>query len=130
MTRLSNVNEKQAVKLMSEVDYGKHLQGSKITAMTGGIPVLIMSLQEVKEFLYVGDPESLSLKGGGGRINYLDLNELKIWTAEVFGDQELANAIDEEIEKGSSYVERIQPIKQLIEERLAQCKALLECNKS
>jgi hypothetical protein len=59
-------------------------------------------------------------------VNYLDYTKLKSWIADVFGDQELANAIGAEIEKSKSLVECIDPIKQLIEERLKQCKALIK----
>lgn len=125
MGRLSEVTEKLAIKLLSEVEFGQHIQGTRSTPMSGGLPVILTNLQEAQEFLYMGSPESLKVVGGHGFINYLDLGKLKTWVDEVFGDQELANAIGEEIEKGSSYADRILPIKQLIEERLEQCKALL-----
>lgn len=125
MGRLSDVTEEQAIKLLSEVEYGQHLQGTRVTPMTGGIPVLITELQEVHDFLYVGPTESLTIIGGKGFVSYLDLDRLKTWIVDVFGDQELATAIGEEIEKGSCYADRVGPIKQLIEERLQQCKTLL-----
>ncbi len=125
MGRLSGVTEDLAMKLLGEVAYGQHIQGTRSTPMSGGIPIIITTFQEAQEFLYIGSPASLKIIGGQGFISYLDLAKLKTWISDVFGDQELADAIGEEIEKGSCYADRIGPIKQLMEERLLQCNAAL-----
>lgn len=125
MGRLSMVNEEMATKLLSEVEYGQHIEGTKMTPMTGGTTSFICSLKEVLSYLFMSSTESLSIMGGMGIIGYVDLDKLKNWVNDTFGDQELATAIGEEIEKGSCYADRVGPIRQLIEERLQQCKALL-----
>lgn len=130
MSRLSEVTEEMAVKLLSEVEFNKHLKGTKFHAMSGGLPVFMTKLEEVKNFLQAGSMESLLTLGGGGIINYLDWLKLKNWVADVFGDQELADAIGEEIEKGHSYINTIVPMRELVEERLQQCKDLLQKNES
>lgn len=126
MTRLSDITAEMAGKLVNEVQYGNHIIGTRYHSMAGSIPVLMTYLHEVKTFLHIGSPGSLKTLGGSGAVNYVDLDKLTKWIRDVFDDQELANAIDEEIEKGNSYAERIWPIKLLIEERLSQCYAVLE----
>lgn len=130
MSNLSQVTEELAVKLLSEVDFSQRLQGTRYHAMAGGMPVVFLELQEVKDFLHVGSLQSLLTCGGGGTINYLDWTKLKTWIAEVFDDQELANSIGKEIEKGKSFVESMGPIKGLLDERLQQCKILLQYKES
>lgn len=128
MSKLSQVTEELAAKLLSEVDYSQRLQGTRYHAMAGGMPVVFLELQEAKEFLHVGSLQSLLTCGGGGTINYLDWTKLKTWIAEVFGDYELADSVGKEIAKGKSFVETMGPIKELLEERLQQCKSLLRYN--
>jgi hypothetical protein len=126
MDRFSDVTEDFAMKLLSEVSFDLRFNGTKFHAMSGGIPVVFTELQEVKDFLHVAPLPSLLTVGGGGTVNYVDWTKLIAWVEEVFGDQELARAIGEEIEKGNSYVKTMGPIKNLIEERLLQCRALLQ----
>lgn len=115
-----------ALKLLREVEYQNHIRGTRYHAMAGAGTVLMTHLHEVNDFLSIDSPESLKLTGGGGAINYIDLNKLKDWIAQVFDDQELSNAIGEEIERGSCYADRVGPTKQLIAERLHQCRSLLQ----
>lgn len=126
MGRLSEVTEEMAVKLLSGVEFSEHLKGTKFHAMSGGVPIFMRELQEASDFLQTGSLGSLLTLGGGGTINYLDWTKLKNWVADVFGDQELADAIGEEIDKGNSYLNTISPIKELLEERLQQCKDFLQ----
>lgn len=126
MNRLSDVTEDMAIKLLGEVEFGQHLQGTKFHSMSGGLPVIFTELQEANDFIHVGTLRSLLILGGGGTVHYLDFHKLKTWLSDVFNDQELANAIGLEIEKGRSYVETMGPIKELIEERLKQCRSLLQ----
>lgn len=125
MGRLSMVNEELASKLLSEVEYGQHIEGTKMAPMTGGVILFICSLKELLRDMFMSSIESLSIIGGNGIIGYVDLDKLKNWVNDAFGDHELAVAIGEEIEKGTCYADRVGPIRQLIEERLQQCKALL-----
>ncbi len=130
MSKLSQVTEELAAKLLSEVDFSQRLQGTRYHAMAGGMPVVFLQLQEAKDFLHVGSLQSLLTCGGGGTINYLDWTKLKTWVAEIFGDHELAESIGKEIAKGKSFVETMGPMKELLEERLQQCKELLQYNES
>jgi hypothetical protein len=128
MNKLSEISEEMAVKLLRELEFDEHLQGTRYHAMSGGSPVILLKLQEAKDFLHMGSEYSLLTHGGGGTINFLDWVKLKSWIADVFGDQELAEAIEEEIERGTCYADRYGPIKKLIEERLSQCNALVNSN--
>ncbi|MBM4764515.1 hypothetical protein [Bacillus sp. B15-48] len=118
-----------ATKLLSEIDFTHHLQGVKYHAMSGGTPVYITGLVEAKDFLHFSSVESLTTLGGGGTIHYLDFTKLRTWVENMYEDQELSDAIAEEIEKGSCYADTIGPIKQLLEERIKQCQSLVQNQK-
>ena len=66
------------------------------------------------------------MSGGGGpsSLAYLDLNQLKRWVYEVFGDKELSDEMGKEIEKNNSYVDTAGDIRQLMRQRLNQCKKI------
>ena len=125
MGRLSEYNEELVVTLLSELE-SQQIQEMEPPSMSDEISVLITYLQEAQNFLQEGFSEyNLKNLGIHGFINYLDLDELPTWTFEVFGDQELTAAIDEEIKKSTCYADRVGPIKQLLEERLQQCEAIV-----
>jgi hypothetical protein len=130
MGRLSAITEEMASRLLSDVEYGSHLTGTKVHPMAGNSTFVLMNLQEAKDFLHIGSLESLVVLGGGGTVHYLDWVKLKNWVAEVMCDQELANAISEEIDKNKCYAETMGPIRELLEERLAQCQALLKIDEN
>jgi hypothetical protein len=54
----------------------------------------------------------------------IDFLELVKWVRRAMGDKELAGQIAEAIEKGKSDRERVYLIKELMEERLSQCRKL------
>ncbi len=126
MNRLSEVKGELAAKLLSEVEFDQHIIGTRYHAMSGGTPIYITGLKEVAVFLHFGSPKSLLTLGGGGTINYIDFTNLRNWISDVFGDQELAKAIDREIETGTCFANTVGPIKQLLEERIAQCESVLK----
>lgn len=55
----------------------------------------------------------------------IDFKELEGWTRSVTGDAEVADQIAEATKKGRSDQERTHFIKDLMEERLNQCKKLV-----
>lgn len=130
MGRLSGITAEMANRLLGDVEYGSHLTGTKVHPMAGNSTYVLMNLQEAKDFLHIGSLESLVVLGGGGTVHYMDWVKLKKWVAEVLGDQELAGALGDEIDKGKCYAETMGPIRELLEERLAQCNALMKNKES
>jgi hypothetical protein len=70
--------------------------------------------------------EDLLAVGSHGSVGYLDLNRLKKWISDVFGDMELAEALDQEIGDNDSYMAGLEKAKALMRERLEQCKAITQ----
>ncbi len=124
--KLSQPSEELAARLVAKVGYEKRLVGVRMTPMAGVLEFPIYGLEEAVNFLQVDSFEEVLAGGPRASIPYVDPNALKRWVEEVFGDTELAEALGDAIEEGTNYVETIRPIKGLMEQRLSQCKAVLE----
>ena len=115
-----------ATKIVREVGFEERLVGVTMLPMAGTQVSSIYSFQEAVEFLHMDSLQDLLAVGSRSHIGYLDLDQLKTWVSEVFGDKELAERIDKEIQNSGSYAERVKVIKELMQERLSQCKDM--CN--
>lgn len=126
MTELQAPSQDLAEKLLAELErYEDRLSGWKTGATTGSTATDLYSLREAVDFLQMSDPARLLQKGGHAFIGYLDLEELQRWVGETLGDADLAAAIGELIAAGSSYAERIAPVRVVMEDRLVQAQEAL-----
>ena len=107
MTKFSEPSVELAVRLLSEVGFEERFVGVKMSPKAGNKPCSIYSFEEALDFFETGA-----------------LNRLKIWVSEVFGDKELSNEMGKEIEKSDSYMDTAKTVKQLMWQRLIQCKAI------
>ena len=69
--------------------------------------------------------ENLVGQMGRATVGYVDPNALATWVSGVFGDEELAGAIRAEGEKAEYYALTVEPIKELIQTRLAQSREVV-----
>lgn len=114
-----------ANKLLSEVGFEQKITGCKIAQMGGQDLTFLYGLEEVSRFMNVDEFGVLMTLGGSPSIGQIDLEDLRKWVEEVFGDKELAKAIEEVIAHKDIYPERCGPVKELLEQRINQCKAVL-----
>jgi hypothetical protein len=110
--KLKDPSRDLAVRILTEVDFGDRLNGFSLGERSGPMPVTLYSFAEVVTLL--NDPYP--------RIDFI---ELETWVGKTMGDNELADQIAEAIKKGHSDQERTHFIKDLLEERLNQCKKLV-----
>ena len=120
--KLSEPSKELTTRLLSEITFKERLVGVYMHSMAGNIEESIYSFEEAVDLLHF-DAGELRIRGSGS-IGYIDLDELQKWVGDVFGDKELAEAIGEKIKEGSSYKERVLPIKVLMQQRLNQCKEI------
>lgn len=125
MRELSNPTPELATQIMAEVEFPDRLVGYKMNPMSGYEQTSIYSLEEAVPFLYMDSLGQLLAKGNGGSMGYLDLPKLQQFVANALGDQELALAIQEEMDAAESYRDQIGPIRELIINRLEQCQEVL-----
>ena len=123
VVRLSAPSIELATKLLTEVGFNERLVGVSMHPMAGNIEASIYSFEEATNFLHC-DEGDLRIRNTGS-IGYINLDELKKWVGEVFGDKELAETIGEKIEKGSNYKEQVEVIQTLMEQRLRQCEKIV-----
>ena len=111
MGKLKDPSRELAKKVLTEVDFEHRLNGFSLKERMGAMPVALYSFQEVVSLLNERHPR-------------LDFKELEEWIRRTMGDKELARQIAEAVTNGRSDQDRLFQIKQLMEERLGQCKEL------
>ena len=109
MTKLIPPNNKIVLKILNSVSFEDRLIGYRLGERSGIAKISLYSFEEVIGFLQ-------------GPFVHLDFTDLERWAKLVLGDDELAKLISKAVEIESNDHDRIQRIKSLMEERLAQCK--------
>jgi len=122
---LSEPTEELVTKLLSPVGAGEHLVGLKMTPMSGVQQYPIHGFRQAVNFLRLDSAGEVLAMGPRASIPYVEPKVLERWVAEVFGDTDLADAIREATNRGNYYVERMDSIRELMEQRLSQCEAAL-----
>lgn len=111
MKELKVPSRELAMRILSEVGFEDRLVGFSLRERTGPVPIIMYKFEEVVSLLNHPYPR-------------MDFNELEEWIRKAMGDKEMAEQIAEAIKKGKSDQERSHLIKELMEERLRQCKKL------
>ena len=124
MVKLSEPSIELASRLLHEVGFETRLVGVKMHPMAGNRPTSIYSFEEAAHFLHMESFEDVITVGSHSSVGYLELNQLKRWVSEVFGDKELSNEMGKEIEKSDSYMDTAKTVKRLMRQRLDQCKEI------
>jgi hypothetical protein len=112
MGKLQDPSQNLAKRILTEVDFEGRLSGFSLRERAGAIPVTMYSFEEVVFFLNNPHPR-------------LDFIELETWIRKTMRDKELADQIADAVRKESSDQNRSLRIKELLEERLYQCKRLI-----
>ncbi len=127
MAPLSEPSPEFAAKVLRRVGSKHRLAGVKMSPMAGNLEQPMYSLEGAIKFLEMDSGEHLIGGGPQGSIPYVDPKFLGRWVADVLGDDKLAEAIDEAVERSKNHRERIKAARALMEQRVSQCKAVLEC---
>jgi hypothetical protein len=92
-----------AERLLREVGQDERITGLKMSVMGGSNPVALYSLAQVASFLKIGTYEEAIRPNNQETIGYIDLGALQTWVREVLKDEELADAIAEEMRAGEPF---------------------------
>ena len=125
MVELSEPDKDLATRALRRVGTTERLVGITMSGMAGNSPFPVYSLGQAANFLGVINWRGALNPSSRTSVAYLEPEALKRWVRDVFQDEELASAIQEEIEAGSCYAERMVGIKRLLEQRLTQCHDVL-----
>ena len=112
MDKLKNPSKELGKRILSEVGFKDRLVGFNLHERTGPNPITMYSFEEVVSLLNEPHPR-------------LDFDELETWIRKTMGDKELAEQIVDAVRKENSDQNRSLRIKELLEERLDQCKRLI-----
>ena len=128
MAKLSEPTMELAARILMEVGFHERIIGAKMAPMAGNRICSIYSFEEALDFLHMGSSDDILIRGKHSLVGYLDLEQLKIWVRDVFGDNALAEAIDKAVRKSSHYMGRVKSVKELMRQRLNQCKYIAANN--
>ena len=129
--KLKEPTKELAARLLGKVSFKDRINGISRNLMVGDEVESIYSFEEATGFLR-GDKKSFSEKTG--RVRFFDWRILRKWIGETLCDNELAEAIEENVREYENCtdsiehywknIELIKPIKELMVQRLKQCKEI------
>ncbi len=109
MSILSKPSRKLASRIVNEVGFEDRIIGYRLRERTGPLAMTLYSFEEVVTFLRDPFP----------RMNF---QALQSWINDVMGDGELAEKVKTVIKEKPDGAERVQLVRDLMEERLGQSK--------
>ncbi|MDA3935238.1 MAG: hypothetical protein PF636_00020 [Actinomycetota bacterium] len=124
MSELAAPTPERAEHILREVDYEKRLVGIKMAAMGAGNHSSLYTLAGVASFIHIDDYET-AMRDTKSTVGYIDPSALARWVSEVLEDEELATAVLEREAAGENYGSVAMPIKELLLERIEQCREVL-----
>jgi len=109
MEKLSEPDRNLVSRVLQEVGFAKRIVGYQVRERSGPMAKSLYSFTEVCNFLHDQFP-------------VLRFEELIRWLKVVMKDEELAFKVAEAVGQGHNDYERTRLIRELMEERLMQCK--------
>lgn len=119
-TELSTPTPELTESLRRNVESEERLVGIKMSVMGGANQTPLYSLASAADFLKIGTYEEAMRPNSQETIGYIDLGALEQWIRGVFGDEELANAIQAETAKGEAFGIVAPRIRELLQTRALQ----------
>lgn len=106
---LSTPSRGLADRILTEVEFEHRMVGARVREHAGPMSQTMYSFAEIHGLLTDREP----------RMNFV---RLEGWIREVMGDSELADQVAEAIKVGTCGADRAWRIRDLMGERLAQCR--------
>jgi len=135
MYNLSSPSIETAEKINAELGYDEKIEVMELDPYSGGSNQFLYSFKELVDFL---DVDLRCLTEMRGFMRFIEPDELCRWIDNTLGDNELADAIraivnervisSNPVEMHVQTLGAINPIKDLLSFRLAQCRKVLEQN--
>lgn len=120
MTELTQPTPELAERLRREVGPQERLTGMKMSVMGGSNPTPLYNLASVASFLRIGKYEDAIRPNSQETIGYIDLPAVATWIRGVFGDDELADAIQAEVDSGEPFGVVAPRVRELLQVRALQ----------
>lgn len=125
MAKLSEVSKEMAQKLLQEVGFEDRIIGVNMSGSTGNNEITIYSMKELAFFLQSDSYDTLSQRGQGSMC-YMDIDEMLRWIGQVYGDQELADVMVNDMANLDSNADKLEAAGELLKERLKQCDEIMQ----
>jgi len=113
MKKLSEPSRELGDRILGKVAFEDRFIGYRLSERHGAMRVTSYSFQETVNLLK-------------DRLPRVDFDTLLEWVRKVMEDEELAESMATEISEQSNDYDRVVGIRNLMEERLTQCKKIAE----
>ncbi|MGE5482541.1 MAG: hypothetical protein ACM3VX_06500 [Bacteroidota bacterium] len=114
---LSTPSRELAQRILTEVGFEHRMVGARVREHAGPMSQTMYSFAEIHGLLTDRDP----------RMDFVRLEE---WIRTVMGDVELADRVAEAIKVGTCGADQAWRIRDLMGERLAQCREIIAAEES
>lgn len=126
MKELTIPSVELAKSLTRELGPEEQLVGMKMSVMGGVNPSPLYSLSMTASFLEAGSYEEAISPNSRATIGYIDPSALVRWVSGVFGDQELADALQECVDTEEPFGLIAADMRELLMQRYLQCVDVLK----
>jgi hypothetical protein len=126
LVELSLPSNELAARILSPVSFEQRLVGVRMTPMAGNVEQPIVSISEAAAFLQMVSLERVIAAGPRASVPYIDPKALQTWILDVLDDQELSEAIEVQVARGTNYREQADSARELLKLRVEQARAVLE----
>lgn len=123
--QFSTIDTTDAKSLMRHVGANHALEAGVLNPAAPTRSVRLQSLMQAERFLVVRDGDNAFNNGRPASLNYVEPDALAVWVTDILGDDELGEGLHDLIETQLSYNHLVPPMKDLITERLTQCRVAL-----
>lgn len=126
MSESTTLTRKDATRFMRVLKADEQLNVVKMVPMAGNTLMTVASLAVLESFLKPISAEEAAGMSTSMRIHYVDPGVLASWVRDTIGDAELAAGLDEIIATDEAYGILVPAMKQLIADRIAEYRTVLE----
>ena len=121
MMTLTEPSPELRERLLREAGPSERLIGMRMSVMGGSNPTALHTLVAAAHFLHIGTYEEAIRPNNQETIGFIDPVALEKWIRGVFDDEELADAVQEQIDTGDPFGLIANPIRELLQTRALQC---------
>ena len=126
MPASATIRREDAARFMRTLEPHEQLNGVKMVPMAGNTLIEITSLPAAEAFLKPVSAEEAAGMSVNIRIHYVDPGVLASWVRDTIGDAELAAGLDDIAATGRAFGLLVPEMKQLIVERIAEYRTVLD----
>jgi len=111
-----------------ELPYEDRLTAYHTNAATGSQTLICYTMADMVKGLFKTRWNGLLQSGSKASLTWVDMDKLVAWVRDKIGDVELADAMEQAIDKDACYKDQVDALVPVLEERVEQYRQVWEAN--